>query len=271
MKFARIRKNRYLQNGLRITVMVLCILFGFLFNKVILKISTSREIERKRAYICTVKRNIEAGQVLKTSDVEKIPVFKDTKDISLIEYNECVGKQLKQSLKKGSILTSYVICDAAREVHNIRKVPYTFIRNGDTLKKGDFIDVRISFPNGADFSLLGKKEVLRVEEISSGTERRLWLGLTEEEILRMSSAVVDAYLFENAYIYAVTYMNSLQDAVVVNYPVNEVVEKLIKKNPNIIKIAQDKKTLELRKEIYVNTPAQRKEDAAEKESLMYFD
>jgi hypothetical protein len=110
-----------------------------------------------------------------------------------------------------------------------------------------------------------------LEERESSEERVLWLGVNEEEILRMSSGVVDAYLFEEAYIYAVVYTSELQSSSIVNYPVNKVVEELIKKDPNIIQIAQDKKTYELRKRIYENAPNFKGEKEIMQGGLKYFD
>ena len=67
-------------------------------------------------------------------------------------------------------------------------------------------------------------------------------------------------------------MNSLQDTSIVNYPVNEVVEELIRKDPNIINVAQDKKTYELRSRIYENAPEKKEESTQIQENgLIYFD
>lgn len=271
MKIVRCRKKYYLRVVVKGILFVLCIGAGILLGVIFIKNKNGRIAEDKRVYICALRKDVESGQLLTQDDVMKVPVINEGESFLAVGFDACIGKRLKQPLKKGSILSSYMLTDGENDRHGLRKVPYTFIRNADTLKRGDYIDVRISFPNGADFILLGKKEVIRVEEQSSN-DRKLWLGLSEEEILRMSSGVVDAYLFEGAYIYATLYMNSLQDASIVNYPVNEVVEELIKKDPNIIKVAQDKKTYELRSRIYENAPGKKEESAQTQENgLIYFD
>lgn len=66
----------------------------------------------------------------------------------------------------------------------------------------------------------------------------LTLTLTEPEILSLSSAVVDAYIHK-ASIYALTYVEpELQLSAIPTYPANDQVLKLISKDPNILKRAE---------------------------------
>lgn len=272
MKIVRCRRKYYLRVVVKGILLVLCIGAGILIGVIFIKKKDSRIAEDKRVYICALRKDVESGQVLTQNDVMKVPVINEGESFLAVDFDACIGKRLKQPLQKGSIINSYMLIDGRSDKKGLRKVPYTFIRNADALKRGDFIDIRISFSNGADFVLLGKKEVIRVEEGQDSNERRLWLGLSEEEILRMSSGVVDAYLFDGACIYATLYMNSLQDASIVNYPVNEVVEELIRKDPNIIQVAQNKKTYELRNRIYENAQGEKEESVQTQEkSLIYFD
>ena len=272
MKIVRCRKKYYLRVLVKGVLLVLCIGAGILLGIIFIKKKDGRIAEDRRVYICTLRKDVESGQVLTQDDVMKVPVINEGESFLSVGYDACIGKRLKQPLQKGSIISSYMLIDGGNDKEGLRKVSYTFVRNTDALKRGYFIDIRISFSHGADFVLLGKKEVIRVEEGQDSSDRRLWLGLSEEEILRMSSGVVDAYLFDGAYVYATLYMNSLQEASIVNYPVNEVVEELIRKDPNIIQVAQDKKTYELRSRIYENAQGKKEESAQiQEKGLIYFD
>lgn len=108
------------------------------------------------------------------------------------------------------------------------------------LRKGDVIDVRIQFPTGQDYILLSKKNIDRLQNPA------FWTTLSEQEILLLSSALVDAYLHE-ATIYALTYVEpQLQEKAILTYPPNAEVTKLIASNPNIVKTAEKQLELTLR-------------------------
>lgn len=272
MKFVRRKKKYYLQIAMRITVFIVCCMAGAAAGAGYVKIRNSSSSRENRTFICVLNRDLEAGEVLKESDIKEIPVVKEKVDFYPVSLDHCIGKQVKMALKKGTMISAGLLCTASQEISNIRKLPYSYVKNTDSLKTGDYVDVRISFPNGADFIILSKKEVLSITSDENSEGQDLWLGLDEEEILRMSSGVVDAYMFDGAYIYAVLYKNPMQKPAIVNYPVNEVVEELINKDPNIIEIAQNQKTLELRSRIYENATGEEEEQAStEEESLIYFD
>lgn len=125
---------------------------------------------------------------------------------------------------------------------DLRLQEYHFIQLTDRMRKGDRVDVRISFPNGADFVLLSGKEIADIgyEAVNEeGGVKSVWLYVTEEELLRVSSAVVDAYLNDGCEIYAVAYVSEDQKQAVVTYPVNEVVAELMEDDPNIVKRASN--------------------------------
>lgn len=272
MRTVRGRKKHCLQVITRAVIAAAFLSAGAVMGILLVNRQNSRTADNRRVHIVMLSKNVEAGQLLKADDVKEVSIVRENDEIPSTYRNDVVGKRTRTGMKKGIILNASMLCVDNEESRGIRKLPYTFVRNTDALKTGDYIDIRISFPNGADFVLLAKKEVIRIESYENEEEKRLWLGLNEEEILRMSSGVVDAYLFEGAYIYADLYINPMQETAIVNYPVNEVVEELLKKDPNIVKIAQDQKTFDLRNRIYDGSAYKKKEgDKIQKESLAYFD
>lgn len=111
---------------------------------------------------------------------------------------------------------------------------YNNIKLSDKISIGDYIDVRISYINGMDFIILPKKKVVDVSISNNNLDSALWLDVSEEEILRMSSAFVDINHHEGSLVYAIKYLNGTQNTAKANYPVNEEVRKLIDSDPNII-------------------------------------
>lgn len=275
MKIVRRKKKYYVQLVSRVVLIVVCGLLCFGIGVLLMKVNYKKVSQEQRTYLCLLKHDVEAGSVLKESDVREVSVLSEEEEIAPMQMEKCVGKQVKTSLRKGTIISEDLICKENATLERVRKISYEYIKNTDALSKGNFVDVRISFPNGADFILLSKKEVLQVKQRDNGVSQELWMSLTEEEILRMSSGVVDAYLFDGAYIYATLYLNEMQEESIVNYPVNEVVEELIQKDPNIISIAQNQKTLELRSKIYENTcghlASEEEGEVNVQEGLLYFE
>ncbi len=107
----------------------------------------------------------------------------------------------------------------------------------------DYVDVRIMYPTGEDFTVLPKKPVhdLILENCVFNTY------LTEDEILRMASATIDAYTVTGTYIYTTRYVEpNLQEESVPNYVVRPEVIDLINSDPNILSIAKETLNLEAR-------------------------
>lgn len=118
---------------------------------------------------------------------------------------------------------------------------FPYIQLTNQLQAGDYVDVRISFANGADFVLLSKKQVQAIAPLGEEGTNSLWLIVSEEEILRLSSAAVDAYLNDGCSIYAIEYVSDAQKEAVVNYVVSDLVKQLMEEDPNIAAQAENVK------------------------------
>ncbi len=97
-------------------------------------------------------------------------------------------------------------------------------------KEGEAVDVRIVYPNGEDYVVLSKKHIRNLSLKNS-----TWFThMTEDEILRFQSAVVDAYTITGARLYTTRYVqDNLQDAADVTYVVRSSTMDVINSDPNI--------------------------------------
>ena len=110
-----------------------------------------------------------------------------------------------------------------------------------TQKNYDVVDVRILFPNGEDYLVLTKKTITDLLMDSN----IFTVQANEDEILRMASAIIDAYTTSGTRIYTTKYIESnIQEEAIPNYPVNPDVIDLINSDPNILD--QAIKTLNLK-------------------------
>lgn len=98
------------------------------------------------------------------------------------------------------------------------------------LEDGDLVDVRLRYPNGEEYVVLAKRSCHEMDKI----EGRVTFFLTEEEILCLSSSIVDCVQYD-ASLYTVRYLrDKKQISATVNYIPREDVCQLMVDNPNII-------------------------------------
>ena len=116
---------------------------------------------------------------------------------------------------------------------DVRLVEYNMITLPTTIMEGDFIDVRLSLPNGQDYIVASKAKVVNIQDSTIG------LYLSEEEILMMNSAMVEAYIMTASNFYAVQYVEAGNQSVAgITYTPTEAVQKLIADDTNIINEAR---------------------------------
>lgn len=199
-----------------------------------------------------LSRDISEGEVLLEEDLK--PVIVQVKERSILQQDISMykGKCLKVSLKEGCILSPDMVCSPQKTADDERLLNLSYVRLSEKMRAGDYVDIRISFRNGGDYILLSKKKIQDIKGNSIGEEgtelHALWLKVNEEEILRLASAVVDAYYQEECDIYAIQYVSEMQKAATITYPVNETIKKLLENDPNVTALAQHM-TDNIRKEL----------------------
>ncbi len=236
-----------------------CFLIGFLLYNKDSESLIDNQSKKEEMIVYKLVNSLEAGEIIKEDNllISKIP--KTNNPGYSLDKSDLIGETIKASTKAGTIITKDLIDDSEAMKDDMRLIKYEFVKLTEKLGVGDYIDIRISFVNGADFILLSKKRVedLSIADPQVSVSGALWLKVTEEELLRVSSAIVDAYLNEGCKIYAIEYLSKKQKEAVVNYPVNELVEKLIAENPNIITKAKNVLISSLRSELELDvTPVE---------------
>lgn len=107
----------------------------------------------------------------------------------------------------------------------------------------DYIDIRIMFPTGDDYLVLSKKQVKNLVLNSS----LFYTYLSEEEILRLASATIDAYTITGTRIYATRYVaGNVQQAGTPDYLVKQETLDRLAKDPNVLTLAQTTMNLQAR-------------------------
>ncbi len=179
--------------------------------------------------------SLNAGDTIQEEDcIKVIAKTQDVTELSLPSSGESfVGLSAKTALKKGSVLSEEMFYDAGAHPLDRRLIELTDLTLPSWISAGDLIDLRIRFPNGEDYIVISQQTVskLLVDETSA---YGLWLELTEEDLLRLSSARYDRDAYKDCTIYVTKYELDFEEASEKDYPVNPDVFTLMKWDPNIV-------------------------------------
>lgn len=135
----------------------------------------------------------------------------------------------KIALRKGTILTTDMINPEGKEATSDQRVQeYNMVILPTQLEEGEHVDIRLRLPSGEDYIVLSKKYVKQTDSTT------IWLEVSEEEILTMSNAIVEAYIMKGSLLYATTYVDAgMQNSSTPTYIVSQNVINLMNVDPNI--------------------------------------
>lgn len=157
------------------------------------------------------------------------------------EYINIIGTPLiaKIAMNRNTVLTLDMLSLGSIVTADVRKQEYNAVILPIDLATGDYVDIRVQLPSGQDFIVLSKKavEIPIVEGMDSADT--IWMNLSEDEILSMSCAIVEAYRINGTKIYATKYTDpGMQEAATPTYPLNAETVSLIQSDPNVTSVAQ---------------------------------
>lgn len=203
-----------------------------------------QELEDNQRTVYVAKEGIEKGECITEENTEFLKVYATQPQETYLSAND-IGKTVVINIEAGTHLISSMVTDNIVE-SDLREVSYQVINVNSNIVHNDTVDIRILFPNGENFVVLSKK--LIKNESESIVEYFFWL--TEEEIVRMSSAIVDAYLYQGTTLYTTKYIEpNLQEESIVTYTPSLATLELINNNPNILEIASNHLSSEVRKQL----------------------
>lgn len=233
-------RNSFL-TGMLVTLVVMAVVVVLLLAK-INQLNEDKEklMAQQKKYFVAAEDIRSGDEVTQDSIKEEIVQTKVNKDDNLttsdfFEVDEDGNEFLVEYISKidlpaGTIVTKDMVSEVGEEVTADQRIQeYNMIILPSQLVNGDYIDVRFSLPSGVDYIVLAKKKVLQC------TSNTIWLKLTEEEILTLNNAIVEAYQATGSKLYANVYVEAgLQEAATPTYPPNQAVMGQIEKDPNIV-------------------------------------
>ena len=153
--------------------------------------------------VVVCKRDVIQGEVI-TDDMVTIAknINKNTiPNGAKKSKNEVVG-----SVAKYNIAANVPVLDTMLSTEivsaDIRSQEINTVLMPTDLNVGDYVDIRIMFPNGTDYVVLAQK---KIENIIGTT---FWINMAEDERLLLNSATVDSYLNQGSKLYATKYTDA---------------------------------------------------------------
>jgi len=242
---------------------IICALVGAGAYFLISRSNKQKEMEEGTlTYAYRLKNNIASGQEIKTSDVESVLVTSKVVPVGAFpskrQLKDEKGKEkwvdvsfpidyiAKVNLTKGTILADSLVAekdylefytkDAEGQntlASDVRRVEYNMLSLETENNIGNFVDIRLRFPNGMDLVVVSRKEIKTLIGNTIGFD------MTEAQIDLVSSAIVESYIMKGSKLYTTQYIEpGNQSAITPTYvPTDEVIQ-LIKNNPNIVESAR---------------------------------
>lgn len=126
-----------------------------------------------------------------------------------IQYNydkAFIGRKLKSATSARTIISDALFLQDSDNLSvDLRSREFNMISLPSNLVEGDYIDIRILFPTGEDYLVVAGKEVVGTG--ANADSNSIFLELNEEEIVRVSSAIIESYISDGINVYATKYIN----------------------------------------------------------------
>lgn len=224
--------------GMVITLIVCLILFALFYFLIINKDKINEKEKGKEVIAYTLNRDVKSGETVTSDMLTQMKVYTSMLPSNYIDSSVLSSMQAqseeaniiaKVDMYKNTILTRDLVTSSDSVITNdTRYVEYNMLTLSTTMSVGDYIDIRLTLPNGQDLIVVSKKEIKSLLGDTVGLE------LTEGDIVMMESAIVEAYIMTSAKLYATQYVEpGNQDAAVKTYAPTTEVQGLIERNPNI--------------------------------------
>ena len=228
-----------------IITLIICAIIGVLVYFLVLKQDkVKQEQEGTYTYVYKLKTSIKSGDEITLNNVESILVTDKavpTKAFaSKIKTEDSNGKEIwmdtgfpsgyksKLDLDAGTILSYNLVYQGEKVTNDVRYIEYNMLVLPTKVIQGDYIDIRLTFPNGQDLIVVAKKQIKSILGNTIGFE------MTEGEIALMESAIVETYIMNGSKLYATQYIEpGMQEASTKTYVPTSAVQALISGNPNI--------------------------------------
>ncbi len=236
------KANNYLLIGVLVTLLITGSIIAILFMQLTKVNNTVKEKEAKMKKVYVVLTDLNSGDKVTSTSLKQVLASGDVIPANAVDLGSLSENTVaKIDLKVGTILTSDMISESNDQTtDSLRTQEYNMVILPTKLESGDYIDIRLKMPDGTDYIVVSKKQVdiPMIDGVNSADTIRI--KVTEEEILLMSNAIVEAYWATGSQLYATTYVEpGLQESATPTYLPSDKVINLMNSDPNILTVAKN--------------------------------
>ena len=237
-------KNSFLL-GFLVATIIMALVVAALIYKITQINEIKEELESKQIEVYVAASDLESGTELEQGILVKQMVQTTVNTTNIVddsifytvdeETEETVKFKTKINIPAGSIITQDMIYQDGEGVSNDERLQeYNMIALPSQLKNGDYVDIRFEISSGLDYIVLSKKKV------EATTANTIWIKVTEDEILTLNNAIVEAWTITGSKLYAIEYTEpGIQEKATQTYPISAEIYEQIVNNPNVVNEAKN--------------------------------
>jgi hypothetical protein len=230
--------------GMIITLIVCAIIGVILYIAVIGPENKASKEKGTATKAYALNRDVKSGQEITTDMLSPINTYSNLIPQNYIDSTILTrvesGKKVvaKVDLYKNTILTASTVTTEENTVtKDVRTMEYNMLTLPINLTIGDYVDIRITFPDGQDFIVIAKKEIKNIQG------NTVTFDMSEADIVMLNSAIVESYIMKASNIYIAKYVEpGMQEKAANTYVPTAEVIRLIETDSNIVSTAKNELT-----------------------------
>lgn len=230
--------------GMIITLIVCAIIGVILYIAVIGPENKASKEKGTATKAYALNRDVKSGQEITADMLSPINTYSNLIPQNYIDSTILTsvesGKKVvaKVDLYKNTILTASTVTTEENTVtKDARTMEYNMLTLPINLTIGDYVDIRITFPDGQDFIVIAKKEIKNIQG------NTVTFDMSEADIVMLNSAIVESYIMKASNIYIAKYVEpGMQEKAANTYVPTAEVIRLIETDSNIVSTAKNELT-----------------------------
>lgn len=226
--------------GMLITFVICAVLVAAFYMLTILPEKKKEDTRGKEVTAYVLNRDIKSGEKVTVDMFTPISTYQsmvpqnyiNSANVANLDENKALIAKIDMS-KNTVVTTNSVVTEDQTVTNDIRTMEYNMFTLPINVDIGDFVDIRITFPNGQDYIIASKKEIKNIQG------NTITFELPEQDILMLNSAIVESYIMTASNIYIAKYVEpGLQEKATNTYTPTAEVIKLIASDSNIVSSAK---------------------------------
>ena len=226
--------------GMLITFVICAILVAVFYMLTILPEKKKEDTRGKEVTAYVLNKDVKSGEKVTADMFTAIVTYQsmvpqnyiNSTNVANLDENKALIAKIDMS-KNTVVTTNSVVTEDQTVTNDIRTMEYNMFTLPINVDIGDFVDIRITFPNGQDYIIASKKEIKNIQG------NTITFELPEQDILMLNSAIVESYIMTASNIYIAKYVEpGLQEKATNTYTPTAEVVKLIANDSNIVSSAK---------------------------------